>query len=82
MTTFSLSIYALDREIFWGEAEALTLPTQDGEIQILADHTPLVALLKEGDMKIEGENNFHQTLPIAGGVVEVTPQEVVVLVNF
>ena len=82
MTTFPLSIYALDREIFWGEAETLTLPTQGGEIQILANHTSLVALLKEGDLKIEGENNFEQTLPIAGGVVEVTPQEVVVLVNF
>lgn len=82
MTTFPLSIYALDREIFWGEAEILTLPTQEGTIQILADHTPLVALLKEGNVKIEGENSFTQTLPIAGGVVEVTPQEVVVLVNF
>jgi len=80
--TFPLSIYSLDREIFWGEAETLALPTQEGEIQILANHTPLVALLKEGDMRIEGENSFHQTLPIAGGVVEVTPQEVVVLVNF
>lgn len=79
---FPLYIYSLDRTIFEGRASALTLPAQDGQLQILAHHTPLVSVLKEGDMVIEKEDGSRQRLPIAGGVVEVTSQGVIVLVNF
>ena len=58
------------------------MPGIDGELQILADHTPLICQLKEGDVRIEGENGITTKLPIAGGVVEVKPHEVVALVNF
>lgn len=80
--TFPLLVYAIDREIFAGSAQSLTVPGAEGEIQILADHTPLIVQLREGDVKIEGENGVTTKLPIAGGVVEVKSHEVVALVNF
>ncbi len=80
--TFPLSIFSLDRKIFEGNATALTLPGKEGEIQVLAGHTPLIALLKEGDILIARENNANQKLPIGGGVVEVRPEKVIVLANF
>lgn len=80
--TFPLSIYSLDRTLFEGQALALTVPGADGELQILAGHTPLICQLREGDVRIEGEDGVTKKLPIAGGVVEVKPNEVVALVNF
>ncbi len=80
--TFQLLVFAIDREIFAGNAKSLTVPGADGELQILADHTPLICQLKEGDVRIEGENGVTTKLPIAGGVVEVRSKEVVALVNF
>ena len=80
--TFPLLVFAIDREIFAGNAQSLFVPGADGELQILADHTPLIVQLREGDMRIEGEDGVTKKLPIAGGVVEVKPHEVVVLVNF
>jgi F-type H+-transporting ATPase subunit epsilon len=80
--TFPLLVFAIDREIFAGNATSLTVPGAEGELQILADHTPLICQLKEGDMRIEGENGITTKLPIAGGVVEVKPHGVVALVNF
>ncbi len=80
--TFPLLVFAIDREIFAGNAKSLTVPGADGELQILADHTPLIVQLKEGDVRIEGENGVTTKLPISGGVVEVKPNEVVALVNF
>lgn len=80
--TFPISVYSIDREIFLGQANVLTLPGKEGEFQILKDHAPLIALLKEGDLTIEKEDHSEQKLPIEGGVVEVTSQNVVVLVNF
>ena len=80
--TFPLLVFAIDREIFTGKAKSLTVPGIDGELQILADHTPLICQLKEGDVRIEGDNGVTTKLPIAGGVVEVKEKEVVALVNF
>ena len=79
---FPLLVFAIDREIFAGNAQSLIVPGADGELQILAGHTPLIVQLREGDMRIEGEDGVTKKLPIAGGVVEVKPHEVVVLVNF
>ncbi len=79
--SFKLSILAIDREIFEGEASALSLPTHEGFIQVLGGHTPMVTILTEGDMVIEKEGK-SQTIPIAGGVLEVLPEKVVALVNF
>lgn len=75
-------IFSIDREIFVGHAKSLALPSVTGQIQVLADHAPLISLLKEGDMVIEDESGKQQKIPIASGVVEVTPQEVTALVNF
>lgn len=79
---FPLSIYSLDRTIFEGKATALSVPSITGQLQILANHAPLIASLKEGDITIEKEDGSNQHLPIAGGVVEVNFQAVIALVNF
>ena len=79
---FPLRVFAIDREIFVGDAKSLTVPTTTGQIQILAEHTPLVSILKEGEVIIESADGTTQKLPISGGTVEVTDTEVVVLVNF
>ncbi|MDP4007140.1 MAG: hypothetical protein Q8P55_00895 [bacterium] len=79
---FPLLVFAVDREIFVGQAESLSVPGAEGELEILADHTPLISQLREGDVIIKGEEGKIMKLPIAGGVVEVKDKEVIVLVNF
>ena len=80
--TFPLRVFAIDREIFVGEAKSLTVPSVTGQLQILAEHTPLISLLREGEVVIESSDGSIQKLPIASGTVEVTDTEVVALVNF
>jgi F-type H+-transporting ATPase subunit epsilon len=79
---FPLRVFAIDREIFVGDAKSLTVPTTTGQIQILADHTPLVSILREGEIIIESANGDIQKLPIMGGTVEITDTETICLVNF
>ena len=79
--TFSLSIFALNREVFVGHAKSVSVPAISGRIQILSNHIPLVTPLLAGDIIIEGEER-SETLPIIGGVLEVSEKEVVILVNF
>ena len=80
--TFSLLVFAVDREIFVGQAQSVTVPSKEGELQILAEHTPLIAQLKEGDLLITTEDGIVKKLPISGGVLEVKETEVVILANF
>ena len=80
--TFPLRIFAIDREIFVGDAKSLIAPSVTGELQILPEHTPLISLLKEGDMIIEKADDSEEKFPILSGTLEVTDKEVVALVNF
>ena len=78
---FPLFVFSIDRQIFAAQAESLTLPTTLGKIQILSKHTHLIALLTKGDIVIK-EKDKEQKIPIEGGVVEVNPDKVIVLVSF
>ncbi|MCH8048932.1 ATP synthase F1 subunit epsilon [Patescibacteria group bacterium] len=79
---FPLRIFSIDREVFIGQVHSVTVPGASGQMQVLPDHTPLVSLLKEGDIIIETENKQEQKIPIRGGTIEVNDKEVVALVNF
>ena len=79
---FPLRVFAIDREIFVGDAKSLIVPSTTGQLQILAEHTPLIATLKEGEVIIESADGTTTKVPIAGGTVEATDKEIVCLVNF
>ncbi len=80
--TFLLLIFSIDREMFVGQATSLTVPGASGQMQILPDHTPLVTLLKGGDVLVQTESGQEHKIPIRGGTLEVNDREVVALVNF
>jgi len=78
---FPISIIALDKKIFEGEASSLTLPSKEGELTILKNHIPLISPLKRGRVLVRvGEK--ESIFPINGGLLEVKPDSVVVLVGF
>lgn len=80
--TFPLRVFAIDREIFVGDAVSLTVPGEQGQFQVLADHEPLISTLRAGDVIIEAADGSTQKIPIMSGTVEVNDKEVVALVNF
>ncbi|MBI2042380.1 MAG: ATP synthase F1 subunit epsilon [Candidatus Nealsonbacteria bacterium] len=77
---FQLSINALDKNIFEGGAESLTLPGIDGELTILKNHIPLITALKEGKLRFKTDKGISE-LSIRDGILEVNPDRVIVLIN-
>jgi F-type H+-transporting ATPase subunit epsilon len=76
--TFHISIISPEKALFEGEAQFVVLPAYDGEMGILADHAPLMALLGEGVLRVEsvaGTRRFR----VAGGFVQVVENRVSVL---
>lgn len=73
-----LEIITPERKIFTGEADLVQLPGSDGLFEILNNHTPMIAALGKGKVKI-GNNNEYNFIEINGGVVEVLNNRILVL---
>ena len=70
MNTFPLTITAVDKVYFDGEARAVTCPGSEGEMTILANHEPFVSVLK-GGMVIVHDLGGKKEFQIEKGILEV-----------
>lgn len=74
----NLIIVTRERKILEVEVDEVELPATDGEIGILPGHTPLLALLKVGQMRYRTGGTVEK-LVISWGFAEVLPDRVIVL---
>lgn len=51
-----VSVVSAEREIWTGEAKMVSARTSEGEVGLMANHTPLLALLEEGRVRIAQED--------------------------
>ncbi len=77
MRDFKLEVLTPEREFFKGRAEALTVELPDGQLTVLADHIPMVAVLKPGAMRVKREGTWRICF-VSEGFMEVRPDEVLV----
>jgi F-type H+-transporting ATPase subunit epsilon len=78
--TIHVSVVSAEEEIFDGEAEFVALPGESGELGIYPMHTPLITRIRPGAVRIKvpGKND-EEFVFVAGGILEVQPDEVTVL---
>lgn len=75
---FSVSVISPERRLYEGSATFVVVPAYDGELGILYGHAPLMALLGEGVLRIEGEGGTRR-FRVSGGFVQVVDNSVAVL---
>lgn len=82
MNTFAVSILTPSGKIFsTNTAEKLSVRTQSGQIQVLANHTPLVSVLKIGQLVVQTADGEHRSA-VFGGFLEVRESgEVIILAD-
>jgi len=79
--TIKFKIVTPEKTIYEDEIIQVTIPTADGEITVLANHIPLISVLKGGEMKIKDKNGEH-VMAIAGGFLEIKGNnEIVILAD-
>ena len=66
---------------FQGEAEMLVVPGAAGELGILANHAPLISLLKPGETRITDDQGAVKRYATDDGYVQVRQNRAVVLVG-
>ena len=79
MNTFPLRIATPDRNIFEGEAVSLKVKTVHGDIEILANHSDMIAALGTGGARIIFSDGERKAAASSGGVLTVQGGEVILL---
>jgi len=75
------AIVTQDRQLFEGEADMVVAPGTEGIMGILPNHAPLLTTLAFGELIVRhGEE--EEIFVVAGGVMEVQPDAVVVLADY
>lgn len=78
--TFKLQIMASDHMVFDGEAESVSLPTTEGSVGILADHSNVIMAVVPGMLEYTAEGERHQSV-VSDGLLKVENGEVMILVD-
>ena len=81
MSNLELEILTPNGVIYDGEALSVTLPGEEGEFGVLAEHASLSTLLEAGVIDIEKDDKSVESILINWGVVNVDEEKVVVLVE-
>ena len=90
-----LEIVTPEASIFQGEVDTVTVPGVVGEFQILNNHAPIVSLLQEGKVRINGNftideafesqfsngDNGSKILNITSGTIEMNDNKIIILVD-
>jgi len=80
MSTFHLKIITQEEVLLEEEVESLYVTTIDGDITVLAHHTPYVSVLKPSELVIKKDGK-EESFACTGGILEVTPEKVVILAD-
>ena len=78
MATLEVQLVAADRLVYEGEATLVRARTLGGELGILPGHQPLLGVLVEGEIKINGEDGV-KTAVVDGGFLSVDHDRVTIV---
>ena len=90
-----LEIVSPEAVLLSAEVNSVTVPGVNGEFQMLNNHAPIVSLLREGTVKIDGDLSFEEeladkfiknkegrwTLNITSGTLEMKDNKVIILAD-
>ncbi len=79
---FLLHIATPDKQFYHSNIESLVLTTTDGEMGVLAYHTPMVAVLVPAPLRMlpEGETEWKEAA-VTGGFARITHGEVMIFAD-
>ena len=60
MAELHVELVSVEREVWSGEADSVIARTTEGEVGILPGHTPLLAVLRRGEVRV---------MPVSGEIV-------------
>ncbi len=81
MDSFRVDIVNAEQSLFSGVARRVIAPLREGEAGFLPGHSPLLALLKAGIVRLEDMNGAEQVFFVGSGFAEVQADHVTILAD-
>ena len=78
---FHVSVVSADQSLYVGDVVQIVATAETGELGILANHTPLMASLKPGQVRLTMENGEEEVIYVSGGFIEVQPRQTIILAD-
>ena len=69
-----VSVVSPEATLFEGEASSVVAPAFDGEVGILPSHAPMITVLGQGTLRVNGATTKRFT--VSGGFVQVVDDNV------
>jgi F-type H+-transporting ATPase subunit epsilon len=76
-----VDIVSAEASIFSGQALMVTVMGSLGEMAITHGHSPLLASLKPGQVRIKVDKNTEEAIYVSGGLLEVQPNTITILAD-
>ncbi|MDO8674075.1 MAG: F0F1 ATP synthase subunit epsilon, partial [Dehalococcoidia bacterium] len=80
MANLKFEIVTAERVVYTDEVSMVIAPGVEGELGILPHHTPLLTMLKPGEVRLK-KGSEEVSLFVSGGFLEVMPDKVVILAD-
>jgi F-type H+-transporting ATPase subunit epsilon len=75
-----IDIVTAEKLVYSDQVDMVIAPGIEGELGILPHHTPLMTLLKPGELRVK-KGNEELVLAVSGGFSEVRPDHIIVLAD-
>ncbi len=81
MATLQCRVVSAKESMFVGDIKMLIAAGHEGEVGILAGHTPFITLLKPGVLRLVMADDSEEIIYVKGGFLEVQPSTVTILAD-
>ncbi len=75
-----LTIARVDGPVFSGDVVSVALPAAAGNMELFANHEPLISPLKAGEIRIKKIGGEVETVAITAGTLEVSNNHATILI--
>lgn len=79
--SFHLDVISGVGSLYSGSVKSLRVTGSEGEMGVRYGHTPLLTIIKTGMVRLVDINNKEDEIYLAGGVLEVQPDNVTILAD-
>lgn len=77
----NLEIVSPEKLLLSRAVDMVVIPASEGDMGVLEGHAPMIVLLRGGAISLYEADKVSDTLFVAGGFAEVTPERCTVLAN-
>ncbi|CAM4270473.1 ATP synthase epsilon chain [Vibrio astriarenae] len=81
MSTFHLDVVSAEKRIFSGSAASIQVSGEQGDLGVLANHTPLLTRIRPGMVRIVTKDKKEEIVYLSGGILEVQAYDVTILAD-